>query len=182
MYLKKILIAAAALIISAPVWAQQNPTVQQKGESLMLDWPDNEHWQVGSNQKNEELQMLELIPENETLQNWTEMGNMMSIKGVVGVPVDAAMNMMYEQAKQASSKAKLTFIEKDEKAEYPWILFTIESESYDDGSGAESQLWYIVQGKTALYANFRAVKKASISKEQKEKWVRFFKTAKVVNR
>ncbi|WP_222167249.1 hypothetical protein [Edaphocola aurantiacus] len=177
----RVFIATLALICTIPAWAQDNPTVQRKGESLMLDWPDSEHWKVGSNQENEEIQMLELIPEKETLENWTEMGNMMSIKGAVGVPVDVAMNMMYDQARKVSSKAKLTFIEKDEKAEYPWILFTIETNGFDDGGAAESQLWYIVQGKSALYANFRAVKKATVSKAQKEKWIRFFKTAKVVN-
>ncbi|MNU20730.1 hypothetical protein D3C71_89800 [compost metagenome] len=179
--MKRLFIAVLALLGTMASWAQDNPSVQRKGESLMLDWPDSEHWKVASNQESKEVQMLELIPEKETLENWTEMGNMMSIKGAVGVPVDVAMNMMYSEAKKTSSKAKLTFIEKDEKAAYPWIIFTIETNGFDDGGAAESQLWYIVQGKSALYTNFRAVKKATISQAQKEKWIRFFKTAKVVN-
>lgn len=47
------------------------------------------------------------------------------MKNVVGVPMDKAMNMMYERMKTTAPEAKLSFIEKDEQADYPWILFTI---------------------------------------------------------
>lgn len=153
---------------------------QQGGESLMLDWPDSENWKIGSNQENEQQVMIELIHANETLENWTEIGTMMSIKGVRNLAMDKAMNLFYEQAKKTAPKAKLTFIEKDETAEYPWIMFTIESPNFINDKRPESQLWYIVQGKTSLYSNFRAIKKASIPVELKDKWVAFFKTGKVV--
>lgn len=152
------------------------------GESLTLDWPDEENWKVGSKQENGQITMVELIPANETLENWTEFGSMMSIKGVQNVPMDKAMNMMYEQAKKQSPEAKLTFIEKDESVKYPWIIFTIESPSFKNDKTPESQLWYIVQGKISLYTNFRAVKKSTISSDLKEKWIKFFKTAQIVNK
>lgn len=152
----------------------------QGGESLVLDWPENENWKLGNSQENEQMAMLELIHTNETLENWTEMGTMMSVKGVKNLPMDKAMNLMYEQAKLNSPKAKLTFLEKDETAEYPWIIFTIESPSFKNDKRPESQLWYVVQGKTSLYTNFRAIKKATIPTDLKEKWIAFFKTGKVV--
>jgi tetratricopeptide (TPR) repeat protein len=155
---------------------------QQAGESLMLHWPESENWKVGSSQENEKMAMLELIHSNETLANWTEFGTMISIKGVKNVPMDKAMNMMFDQTKLNSPKAKLTFIEKDENTEYPWIIFTIESPSFKNDKTPESQLWYIVQGKTSLYTNFRAVKQASIPEDLKAKWIPFFKTGKVVNK
>lgn len=92
------------------------------------------------------------------------------------------MELMYEQSKLQAPKATLTFIEKDEKAEYPWIIFTIESPGFINDKTPESQLWYIVQGKQALYTNFRALKQATISPELKEKWTKFFKTGKIVNK
>jgi tetratricopeptide (TPR) repeat protein len=153
---------------------------QQEGESLMLDWPEAENWKVGTSQENEQMAMIELIHTNETLENWTEIGTMMSIKGAKNIPMDNAMNIMYEQAKKNSPKAKLTFIEKDEKVEFPWIIFTIESPNFKGDKRPESQLWYIVQGKTALYTNFRAVKQATVPTELKDKWIAFFKTGKVV--
>lgn len=154
---------------------------QQIHESLMLDWPDSEDWKVGSKQENRKMTMLELIHSNETLEKWTEFGSMMSIKGATNIPMDTAMNMMFNQAKQNSPNAKLTFIEKDESVTYPWIIFTIETPDLKSENKPESQLWYIVQGKIALYVNFRAVKQATISSALIDKWIKFFKTGKVVN-
>ena len=155
---------------------------QELGESLALDWPDAENWKIGDDQENEEQHVIDLIHSNETIDKWTELGNMTSIKGVTGVPVDKTMHLMFEQAKQMSPKAKLTFIEKDEKAEYPWIIFTIESPNFVNDNTPESQLWYVVQGKQGLYTNFRAVKKATIAPDLKDKWIKFFKTGKIVSK
>lgn len=64
-----------------------------------------------------------------------------------------------------------------------WIIhgsFTIESPRFKNDKRPESQLWYIVQGKTSLYTNFRGVKQATIPTDVKDKWTGFFKTGKVV--
>ena len=155
---------------------------QLTGESLMLDWPENENWKIGHSQETKQMAIIELIHTNETIEKWTEIGTMMSIKGATNVAMDKAMNLMFEQTKQNSPKAKLTFIEKDESVEYPWIIFMIECPNFKNDKTPESQLWYVVQGKTALYTNFRGVKQAKISEEQKTKWIQFFKTGKVVNK
>jgi tetratricopeptide (TPR) repeat protein len=155
---------------------------QQVGESLMLNWPESENWKIGDDQENAQQHVLDLIHSNETIDKWTELGNMTSIKGIKGLPMDKAMNLMFDQAKQNAPKSKLTFIEKDESAEYPWIIFTIESPSFKNDKTPESQLWYIVQGKQSLYTNFRAVKQATIPSDLKEKWTAFFKTGKIVNK
>jgi len=155
---------------------------KQVGESLMLDWPESENWKIGSTQENDQMAMLELIHSNETVEKWTEFGSMMSIKGAKNIPMDKAMNMMFDEAKKNSPKAKLTFIEKNESVEYPWIIFTIEAPNFKNDKTPESQLWYIVQGKTSLYSNFRAVKQAKISADLKDKWIKFFKTGKVINK
>lgn len=154
---------------------------QQGGESLSLHWPENENWKVESSQENDQMMMLELLRNNETFDNWTELGSMISIKGAVNIPMDNAMKMMFEQAQKEGNKSVLTFIEKDENCEFPWILFKIETPKFKSGDKrAESQLYYIVQGKTSLYTNFRAVKEKTISKELEVKWVKFFKTGKIV--
>jgi len=168
----KKLLTLIALIIATGAFAQ---------ETLQLEWPAKEKWKPAV-QENAQMKLTELVRGKETLEKWTEMGNMTVIKGVKGVPVDAAMNMMFEQSKKNAPKAKLTFIEKDDKAEHPWIIFTIESPEFTDDKNPESQLWYIVQGDTALYTNFYAVKKATISDDLKAKWTAFFKTGRVVSK
>ena len=152
----------------------------QNGESLLLHWPEEENWKIGNSQENDQMALLELIHSDETIDNWTEMGTMMSVKGAKDVPMDMVMNMMFDEAKKNAPKAKLTFIEKDESAEFPWILFTIESPKFKNDKTPESQLWYIIQGKTSLYTNFRAIKEKSIPETLKNKWVAFFKTGKIV--
>lgn len=153
---------------------------QLAGESLMLNWPENENWKIGNSQENGKMAVIELIQANETLENWTQFGYMSSIKGATNVPMDKAMDLMYEQSKQNSPKAKLTFLEKNENVEHPWILFMIESPNFKNDKKPESQLWYIVQGKTSLYTNFRAVKQATIPNDLKTKWISFFKEGKIV--
>ncbi len=154
---------------------------QQGGESLSLHWPEAENWKLENTQENEQMMMIELLRSEETFDNWTEIGTMMSIKGATNIPMDNAMNMMFEEAQKNGINSKLTFIEKDESCEFPWILFKIETPKYRKGDKRpESQLWYIVQGKTSLYTNFRAVKEKEISKELETKWINFFKTGKVI--
>jgi len=154
---------------------------QQIGESLSLHWPESENWKIGDNQENSEQHVIDFIHTNETIDNWTELGNMTSIKGVKGVPMDKIMGLMFDQSKLNAPKAKLTFIEKDENTKYPWILFTIESPRFKNDKTPESQLWYVVQGKQSLYTNFRAIKKVKISAELIAKWSKFFKAGKIVN-
>ena len=153
---------------------------QQDGESFALHWPESENWKIGSNQENDKMTMIELIHANETFENWTEIGTCTAYKNSINVPCNVVMNMTFENLKKKSPKAKLTVIEKDEKAEFPWILFTIECPNFIDDNKPESQLWYIIQGKTSLYTNFRAVKKATIPSELKEKWIPFFKSGKMI--
>jgi hypothetical protein len=45
----------------------------------MLNWPEDEDWKVASSQENDQLSMLELIQSEETLEDWTEIGSMITI-------------------------------------------------------------------------------------------------------
>jgi len=144
-------------------------------ENFMLDWPDGEGWRVASNQQDKERKVIELLRNKETFENWTEIGTMM-VYPLKNVHVDAAMKAMFDQAKANCLSAKLTFIEKDDKTKYPWIIFKIECGS----KTPESQVWHIMQGTNEMYVNFRAVKQKTIPDNLKDKWTTFFKTAKIV--
>ncbi|TWR28909.1 hypothetical protein FPZ43_11630 [Mucilaginibacter pallidiroseus] len=61
----KKLVIAILFIVSA-----QNTFAQTKQEVLKIFWPEEYKWKIGSNQKSGTQQMVELIPGNETLQNW----------------------------------------------------------------------------------------------------------------
>jgi len=167
----KMMFFAIFLVISGLAFSQ---------ESLKITWTEEYEWKLISNQENENTHIIEIIPGKEEASSWTMLGQMMSIKGTVSVPMEQAQNLMYNQTKLSSPDSKLTFLEKDEDNEYPWILFKIESAHFKDGVNPESQLWYIRQGKTSLYVNFIAVKEKTLEKNFSDHWSAVFKTSEIV--
>jgi hypothetical protein len=157
-----------------------NISLAQNQENLKIFWPEEYKWKIGSNQENESMHILELIAGDEKIEKWSIMGTMMSIKGAKNVPVDKAMNLMYDQAKQNAPKATLTLIEKDEAAKNPWIIFKIESPRFNNDKNPESQLYYIIQGESSLYSNFVAIKEKQLHDDFVNKWVKVFKASELV--
>lgn len=152
----------------------------QKKETLKILWPEEYKWKVGSNQEDESVHMLELIPGNETVEKWTIIGTMTAIKGVKDLPMDKAMALMYDQAKLGSAEAKLTLIEKDVTSKHPWIIFKIEAPHFTNDPTPESQLYYMIQGDVSLYSNFVAIKQASLDDAFVKKWTAIFKASEFV--
>lgn len=155
-------------------------SAQQKAESLKIVWPEEYKWKIGSNQEDNRVHMMELIPEKERITKWTIIGTMLSIKGVKNVPMDVAMSTTFEQAKLNAPKAVLTLIERDDKAQNPWILFKIEAPEFKNDKNPESQLYYVIQGDQSLYSNFVAMKVTSLNNEFVEKWGKVFKSSELV--
>ena len=149
-------------------------------ESLKIVWLEKYEWKLLSNQEDGSVHMIEIIPGKENEKNWTMLGQMLSIKGALNVPMEDAKNMMFEQTKVNSPNAKLTVLEKDEEDEYPWILFKIENPKFKGDKKPESQLWYIRQGKTSLYVNFIAKKKKKLKDDFVEEWSKVFKESEIV--
>jgi hypothetical protein len=106
---------------------------------------------------------------------------MLVYKGVTNEDVLFRAELLYEQMKQKSPRAKFTIVEIDKKIEYPWIIFSIECPVSGQTKTPESQLWYIVQGNSSMYLVDRAVKEKSLPDVLKLKWTKFFKTGKILN-
>lgn len=154
---------------------------QEKIENLKIVWPEEYKWKLGSNQENKNMQMLEIVPEKETIENWTILGTMVSIKGIKNASMEGVMNTTYDQAKTAAPKAKLTFIEKDDKAKNPWIIFKVEAPNFINDKNPESQLYYVVQGEQSLYSNFVAIKEKKLNDEFVAKWKKVFRNSEFVD-
>jgi hypothetical protein len=153
---------------------------QEKIENLKIVWPEEYKWKIGSNQEDGSVHMIELIPGNESIDKWTIMGTMMSIKGAKNVPMDVVMNSMFDQAKQNAPKATVTLVEKDETAKNHWTIFKIEAPRFNNDKNPESQLYYVVQGESSLYSNFVAIREKKLSDEFIEKWKGIFKKSELV--
>jgi hypothetical protein len=152
----------------------------QGRENLKIVWPEEYKWKIGSSQEDESVHMLELIPGDEKIEKWTIMGTMLSIKGAKNISMDKAMNLMYDQAKQNAPDATLTFIERSEEIENPWIIFKIEAPKFNNDKNPESQLYYIIQGGSSLYSNFVALKEKKLSDDFVNKWKEIFKSSELV--
>lgn len=172
--MKKIIFFATFLTLTTISFGQS--TI----ENLKIIWPEEYKWKVGSNQEDKTQQMIELIPGNETIEKWTIIGTMLSIKGVKNVPMDVAMNLMFDQAKQNAIKPTLSLVERNDTTKNAWIIFKIETSKFKNDPNPESQLYYIIQGNTSLYSNFVAIKEKNLSKEFVDKWTKIFKNSELV--
>ena len=170
---KKLLILTAFITLTISAFGQTQ-------ENLKIIWPEDYKWKIGSNQENDNQHMMELIPGNETIDRWTIIGTMLSIKGVKDVPMDVAMNLMFDQAKQNAIKPTLTMIERNDTAKNAWIIFKIEAPRFKNDKNPESQLYFIIQGTSSLYSNFVAIKEKTLSKDFIDKWAKVFKSSELV--
>lgn len=152
----------------------------QDKESLKISWPGEYKWKVGADQQVKNSRMIELIPGNETLNNWTIMGTMLSMQGTKNVPMNTAVKTMFDKIKGNSPKARLVIIERGDKSKNPWIIFKIESPYFNNSNTPESDMYYIIQGKTSLYTNFVAIKQASLGPLFIEKWAKIFKSSLLI--
>ncbi len=156
-------------------------TQAQNKESLVLDWPIEEHWTVSERISENGQNIFFLTRNGETGANWTELGSMSSIEGIHGVDLEAEMNDLYKIEKKDSHKTKLTFIEKGITGKHPWIIFSIEGKYDAQYKYHESSVWYVIQGDTALYTCFLAMKKEKQDKDRKESWIKFFKAGEMIS-
>ena len=152
----------------------------EKGENIVLDFPEKENWRITYKDFKNNQNIFFLGRSNETLDNWTEQAGISSIVGIKNTDLVRAMNDFYTQEKEISPKAKLTFIQKDLTAKYPWIMYSIESIYNKECQCYESKFCYLIQGKQSFYSCFRSVKAKSFSAEQKEGLAKFFKTCEIV--
>jgi hypothetical protein len=149
-------------------------------ETLKIVWPEKYEWKLLSNQEDGNIHMIEVIPGKENAEDWTMLGQMLSIKGALNVPMEEAKKMMFDQTKVNSPNAKLRVLDKNEADQFPWIIFKIENPISDENQNPESQLWYIRQGNEALYVNFIAMKTNKLKDGFLKNWSDVFKASEIV--
>lgn len=151
-------------------------------EALRVNWPDEYQWKIVTNQENEELHILEIIPGKDSIETWTILGQMMSIKNMLNADVEKIAHIMHEEIMHSAAKARMRILEKDltEKSHPAWILYSIEAPFYTDTHQPESHLWYIRQGNTALFIVFVAVKQKKLSRPFIKKWSKIFLNSQLI--
>lgn len=146
-----------------------------EGDTLIINWPIAEVWHVANQQRSVQQTMVELLKSNETFENFTEIGTEYIFRLRMNVAIKDKIDELYQRVKKNAPSAKKTMIEKDESAKSPWYIYKIESPT-------ESQVWYAIQGKDALFVNFFALRQSKIPADVQEKWVKIFKASKITKR
>ena len=172
--MKKVLVLTIMLVLGRTSFAQP------KNETLKIFWPTEYKWKVASNQQNATQQLVELIPGNETLSNWTIIGSMLVMNKIQVPKISTVPNMLFAQTQKRSKTAKLTVLEQSELAANKWVIFKVEASSFINNPKPESQVYYVVQGKSALFVNFVAIKQANIPIGFLNKWSAIFKRSTLI--
>lgn len=96
--------------------------------------------------------MIELIPGDQTAENWTLLGQMTSVKE----------------------------LERDEESQFPWVLIAVENPYFENNPNPESQIHFIKQGKRSLFMSMIAIKEEKLSKKFIKEWTEVFKASEIV--
>jgi len=151
-------------------------------EGLVLNWPEQEGWKVANRQENKNIQMLELVREGETLENWTQIGTMIWNKGAVLPHIDKAYALYSSKLRAGCPGAQINTVLLEADIPFPRVIFTLDCPKTPKDGHPESAVWLIVQGKQSLYVAHRAARTERLSENLQKKWASWLKSAKVMER
>ncbi|GAB2686138.1 hypothetical protein GCM10027037_04890 [Mucilaginibacter koreensis] len=151
---------------------------QVRHETMKFNWPAEYNWKMISNQNTANAQMVEVVPGNQSATNWSILGTSMIYKTTRNANLQSIAQMTYQQMLKRAPLAQLHIYEQDAVKHY--IIFKIESPSFNNRKAPESQLYYFVQGQSALFCNFVAIKEPKISLAFVNKWIPILKTGRLV--
>lgn len=157
--------------------SQNKPYTEQLG----INWGDIK-WDLVSNNEDDNIQETKLVKaktdKDKPDQKWTSI----SYKNSKNKSLTGVMTTLFDNAKKGSRFAKLTIIEKNEKGEYPWVMFTIENYYDEANARIEAYFYFVLQGKTNLFLNEIQTPDPEIPIVDRIIWKSIFKNYKVVYR
>ena len=153
----------------------------QKKEVLKIEWPEEYKMKKALDIEDEKTRFVVFVPENETVDNWTILGCLVSYKKTKAPNVDIIIKSYEETFLKEEPSAKLTILEKNDGAENIWALFKIEAPSVSKKSKFEAQLVYVIQGEDDIHNVFVIIKEKTLSQKFVKKWSKIFKEGKLIN-
>ena len=153
----------------------------QEKEVLKIDWPEEYKMKKALDIEDEKTRFVVFVPENETVDNWTILGSLVSYKKMKAPNVDIIIKSYEETFLKEEPSAKLTILEKNDRAKNIWALFKIEAPSISKKSNLEAQLVYVIQGEDDIHNAFVMIKEKTLSQKFVKKWSKIFKEGKLIN-
>ena len=130
----------------------------QEKEVLKIEWPEEYKMKKALDIEDEKTRFAVFVPENETVDNWTILGSLVSYKKTKAPNIDIIIKSYEETFLKEEPSAKLTILEKNDRAENIWALFKIEEPSVSKKSNLEAQLVYVIQGEDDIHNVFVMIK------------------------
>lgn len=130
----------------------------QEKEVLKIEWPEEYKMKETLDIEDEKTRFVVFVPENETMDNWTILGSLVSYKKTKAPNIDIIIKSYEETFLKEEPSAKLTILEKNDRAENIWALFKIEEPSVSKKSNLEAQLVYVIQGEDDIHNVFVMIK------------------------
>ena len=154
---------------------------QEKKELLKIEWPEEYKMKKALDIEDEKTRFVVFVPENETVDNWTILGSLVSYKKTKVPNIDIIIKSYEETFLKEEPSAKLTILEKNDRAKNIWALFKIEAPSISKKSNLEAQLVYVIQGEDDIHNVFVMIKEKTLSQKFVKKWSKIFKESKLIN-
>lgn len=155
---------------------QSTSSGKRSNETLMIEWPASEGWHISKQDETPIRRKVEFRREKETYLLRPESGAVFFYKNIttsMKIPLSKSMDLLYDDIKKNCTSAVLMVLEKDERTQYPRIIFKIECE-------LESQIWCAVQGTDQLFAVYWGIKDKRIPSDLQEKWIKIFKSVNII--
>jgi hypothetical protein len=151
--------------------------IGQKGrEALTIQWPPQYMWQIIHQQNDSNKRVLTIIPGNETIQTASIIGNHVAYRGLALANGDELMD---SYKKNVGPGTKFTLISRYDQAGEFWVLFKLETPKIPPYPAAESDLYYVVQGKYGVYEVHVAIKSPHLSALFIRQWSAIFLAGKL---
>ena len=153
----------------------------QEKEVLKIDWPEEYKMKKALDIEDEKTHFVVFVPENETMDNWTILGSLVSYKKTKAPNIDIIIKSYEETFLKEEPSAKLTILEKNNRVKNIWALFKIEAPFVSKKSNLEAQLVYVIQGEDDIHNAFVMIKEKTLSQKFVKKWSKIFKEGKLIN-
>ena len=159
-------------ILSLPLCAWS----QLKGENLLQNLPPA--YKVGFQSKKENLLMMEMIPEDEAIEQWSEMLTTQIFLGMKKVTPEGFQSFMQQQWQAACKGSQAAAVTKGVENGYPFAVWFLSC-PLNRATGKPEFTWFkAIKGNDSFYLVQKAFK-FEPSKEQIARWMQYLRHVSV---
>ena len=163
-------------LIAVSLNAQVCLSADLKNENLLLDLPNG--YKVDFQTKQGNMIMVEMVPQSETVNNWSEMVTtqiFIGLKNTMPETFQSSMQIMWSNSCQ---NAQFASVAQGIEYGYPYSIW-IQSCPYNVSSGKqEITLFKAIKGNDSFYLVQKAFKFAP-TQEQVTQWINYFRSVRV---